>query len=290
MGSDGVTALTAGATVVIVAGKGGVGKTTVTAVLARAAADRGLRVLAVELDGKPALASLLANSEAEVRHLSPGDALAECLVEHGMARVAKRLAASGVIDVVSAAAPGIDDLVVLGKVKQLERSGLYDLILVDGPAAGHAVTLLTSPAGLLATMRSGPVHTQAAEVTALLHDPQRCRVVLVTVPEHTPIDELIETSDLIEDRAGVQLAGVVVNAVDDWADVPHADTVELAGPPDLVTAARAAAAYRVARHAVQAAELQRLEAAMALPILSLPELGDPALTADSIVHLAGALR
>ncbi len=281
-----MTTLTAGAGVVIVAGKGGVGKTTVTAVLARAAAASGLRVLAVELDGKPGLGELLGTTpKVEVVHLSPGAALAEYLVDHGFARVAKRLAASGVIDVVSAAAPGIDDLVVLGKIKQLERSGNYDLILVDGPAAGHAVTLLTSPAGLLATMRSGPVHSQAADVTAMLTDPARCRVVLVTLAEHTPVDELIETSDLVEDRAGVQLAAVVVNAVDTGPALPDPDTVELDGPGGQVAAARAAARYRTQRRASQAAQLARLDAAMALPIMVLPDVG--ALDPDAIAALAG---
>jgi anion-transporting ArsA/GET3 family ATPase len=258
-----VATLTAGANVVIVAGKGGVGKTTVTAVLARAAGAAGLHVLAVELDGKAELAALLDGSGVEVRHLSPAAALAEYLVEHGFKRVAKRLTATGVIDVVSAAAPGIDDLVVLGKIKQLERSGAFDLILVDGPAAGHAVTMLTSPAGLLDAVRSGPVHTQAAEVTAMLRDPCRCRVVLVTRPEHMPVNELIETSDLVEDRAGVQLSGVVVNAVDMFPPVPDVGRPE--GPAELVAAAMAAAEYRRTRQLDESEQIARLALAVPLP-------------------------
>jgi anion-transporting ArsA/GET3 family ATPase len=263
-----VATLTAGASVVIVAGKGGVGKTTVTAVLARAAVVAGLRVLAVELDGKPDLAELLKGCDVEVRHLSPAAALAEYLVEHGFGRVARRLTATGVIDVVSAAAPGIDDLVVLGKIKQLERSGAFDLILVDGPAAGQAVTLLTASAGLLDAVRGGPVHAQAAEVMAMLGDPNRCRVVLVTQPEHTPVNELIETSDLVEDRAGVQLSGVVVNAVDTFPAVPDAD--DLHGPVELVAAAVAAAEYRRTRQRDEAEQIARLAAAVPLPTEILP--------------------
>ncbi|HVE19740.1 MAG TPA: ArsA-related P-loop ATPase, partial [Ilumatobacteraceae bacterium] len=102
--------------VVVVAGKGGVGKTTVTAVLARAAADRGLRVMVVELDGKPALAKLV-GGDIPCLALTPPAALAEYLETHGLGRVAKRLATSGVIEVVATAAPGIDDIVVLGKIK-----------------------------------------------------------------------------------------------------------------------------------------------------------------------------
>lgn len=259
------------ANVVVVAGKGGVGKTTVTAVVARAAAAEGQRVLVVELDGKPTLAEALGGvAGVEVCHISPAAALEEYLVEHGFKRAAKRLAATGVIDVISAAAPGIDDLVVLGKIKQLERRGDYDTILVDGPAAGHAVTLLTSPAGLLDAVRGGPVRSQAAEVTAMLHDPARCRVVLVTVPEHTPVNELIDTALTIEDRAGVQLGAVVVNAVDTGEPLPDPARVHLDGPADAVAAARAAAEYRRVRQAEQGAELDRLLAAVPLPTLTLP--------------------
>ena len=136
---------------VIVAGKGGVGKTTVTAVLAHAAADSGLRVLAVELEGKPVLTDLLAGSSVEVLTITAPEALAAYLDAHGLKRVSKRLATSGIIDVVATAAPGIDDIVVLGKLKQLERLDAFDLIVVDGPAAGHAITFLLSARGLLDT-------------------------------------------------------------------------------------------------------------------------------------------
>ena len=194
------------------AGKGGVGKTTVTAVLARAAADAGQRVLAIELDGKPVLPELL--GELPCQAISASKALEEYLRDHGFGRVAKRLSTSGVIDVVATAAPGIHDIVVLGKIKQLERSGEWDVIVVDGPAAGHAVTFLTSAAGLHDAVRSGPVRIQADEVLELLRDPTRAQVVLVTLPETTPVNEVIETAYALEDRVGVRLGPLVVNGVD----------------------------------------------------------------------------
>jgi anion-transporting ArsA/GET3 family ATPase len=180
------------ARVAIVAGKGGVGKTTVTAVVARAAIRRGLRVLVVELDGKPTLEALLPG--VEVQHISASAALGEYLDTHGLSRVAKRLTSAGIIDVVATASPGIDDIVVLGKIKQLERGGEYDLIVVDGPAAGHAITFLLAAKGLLATVRGGPIQTQATEVAAMLADPTRCQIVLVTLPEATPVNEAVETA------------------------------------------------------------------------------------------------
>jgi arsenite/tail-anchored protein-transporting ATPase len=211
------------ARVVVVAGKGGVGKTTVTAVIARAASDAGRRVLVVELDGKPALAELI--PDIDVLAISAPEALDEYLRDHGFARIAKRLNRTGVIDVVGTAAPGIDDIVVLGKIKQLERSGDFDLIVVDGPAAGHAITFLMSAAGLADAVSSGPVRAQADDVLELLHDPERCQVVLVTLPETTPVNEVVETAFALEDQVGVQLGPVVVNGVDVGDPLPDDDAV-----------------------------------------------------------------
>ena len=152
--------------------------------------------------------------------LSAPDALDDYLREHGFGRVATRLSKTGVIDVVGTAAPGIDDIVVLGKIKQLERAGEYDLIVVDGPAAGHAITFLTAASGLADSVTGGPIRTQADEVLEMLHDPARCQVVLVALPEATPVNEVIETAYALEDEVGVQLGPIVLNAVDELDALP----------------------------------------------------------------------
>ncbi len=103
---------------------------------------------------------------------------------------------------VATAAPGISDILVLGKVKQLERTEAADLILLDAPAAGHAISFLRSAHGLLDAVRVGPVNAQAADVLELLTDPTRCRVMLVTLPEETPVNELVETAYSLEDEVG----------------------------------------------------------------------------------------
>lgn len=255
----------------MVAGKGGVGKTTVTAVIAHAAFSTGQRVLVVELDGKPTLADLI--PDIEVLAISAPDALDEYLREHGFARIAKRLAKSGVIDIVGTAAPGIDDIVVLGKIKQLERSGDYDLIVVDGPAAGHAITFLTAAAGLADAVRSGPVRAQADDVLELLHDAERCQVVLVALPETTPVNEVIETAFALEEDVGVQLGPVVVNIVDDGAALPDDDETRAAVVDlDDVTARVLveAAAFRRSRRAMESEELARLAAELPIPQIQLP--------------------
>jgi anion-transporting ArsA/GET3 family ATPase len=273
---------------VIVAGKGGVGKTTVSAVLARAAAVRGHRVLLVELDGKPALAGLV--PDLEVRSISAAEALEEYLHEHGFRMIAKRLASTGVIDVVGTAAPGIDDLVVLGKLKQLERSGEWDLIVVDGPAAGHAVTFLTSAAGLRDAVRSGPVRSQADDVVAMLGDPARCQVVLVTVPETTPVNELLETSDLLRARVDVRIGPVVVNQLDDGPPLPDPRAVSFGRTRTHVAEAVAAAQFRRTRRAAQADELTRLRAAIGCEHFLFPALGTPALDPGDIDRLAASVQ
>jgi arsenite-transporting ATPase len=269
---------------VIVAGKGGVGKTTVTAVLARAAMTSGKRVLVVELDGKTALDALV--PDAEVRHIAAATALEEYLHDHGFKRIARRLTSTGVIDVVGTAAPGIDDLVVLGKIKQLERSGEWDLIVVDGPAAGHAITFLTSAAGLRDAVRSGPVRVQADEVLAMLGDPSRCQVVLVTLPEATPVNELIETAYSVEERVGVRLGPIVVNQVDAAARLPDPDLVSFGRARSQVDDAVAAARFRRERAAAQSDEMRRLAAQVALPRIVLPRRPVAGLTAADVDALA----
>lgn len=278
--------------VTVVAGKGGVGKTTVTAVLARSAARAGLRVLVVELDGKPFLQELV--GDVAVEAISAPAALEQYLRDHGFGRIAKRLTASGVIDVVGTAAPGIDDIVVLGKIKHLERSGEWDVVLVDGPAAGHAVTFLTSAVGLQRTVRGGPVRTQADDVCEMLRDPERCQVMLVTLPETTPVNELVETAYALEDRVGVHLGPVVVNAVDrpgrDDRDLPDPARVDL----DAETAIdrdvlRAAAAFRRARRSMQADEIARLEHELALDQVLVPLVPAAGMTTAAIDELAAAV-
>ena len=282
--------------VVVVAGKGGVGKTTVTAVIARAAARAGARVLAVELDGKPTLARLLADGGVEVLPLAAATALEEYLQEHGFGRIAKRLNKSGIIDLMGTAAPGIDDVVVLGKVKQLSRSGDYDVIVVDGPAAGHAVTFLTSASGLADAMPGGPVHVQASAVQQMLRDHEYLQVVLVTLPETTPVNEAIETAEVFRDRVGVRLGPVVVNGLDDGPPLPDegAQTVALAGIDEETAGVLAeAAAFVRERRDMESTELARLRRELVAPLglaeVDLPTEPTAELSTAGIDRLADVL-
>jgi Mrp family chromosome partitioning ATPase len=291
---------------VVVAGKGGVGKTTVTAALARMAAGLGLSVLIVEVDGKTGLAAAFGAEDLEyderelapgirARSLTPDVALVEYLEEHGLSRISRRLVKGGLVEVVSTAAPGIKDILILGKVKQLERTGAADLIVLDAPAAGHAVSFLMSPRGLTEIVRSGPLRTQADDVLAMLTDPSRCRVMLVTLAEETPVNEVVETAFALEDKVGVDLGPVVVNNLYPVLGGLDADPATAAAEAGVALGDRdamalaGAAAYRSQRQELQEEQVARLAAALPLPQIHLPTQFGVDLGPSDIDNLAAAL-
>ena len=299
------------ARVLIVAGKGGVGKTTVTAAVARMASRAGLSTLIVEIEGRSGLGATFGHpdplsyrevvllptspgrAEIRARTLTPDDALVDYLIDHGLKRVSRRLVTSGALDVVATAVPGLRDILVLGKVKSLERSEAADLIVVDAPAAGHAVTFLTSARGLLDAFRVGPIRTQAADVVSLLSDPTRCQVLLVTLPEETPVNEAVETAYKIEDRVGVSLAPLVINAVypplEGLGGLTREQAAAAGVAPEDAASLQAAADFRLGRHALQAGQMERLAEALPLPQLRLPYLFSTDLGSAEVEQLAGAL-
>ena len=141
-----------------------------------------------------------------------------------MRRISRRLVSTGTLDVVATAVPGHQrhpgprqGQAARGPQRRRRGPGAPDFIVVDAPAAGHAVTFLASAYGLLDAAAVGPIRDQAVDVIDLLGDPDRCQVMLVTVPEETPVNEAAETAFHLEDRAGVQLAPIVVNGI--WADL-----------------------------------------------------------------------
>ena len=297
--------------VVIVAGKGGVGKTTVTATLAVAAARTGRSVLIVEVEGKSGLATAfdrpaLGYEEQDLapgirgRTLTPDAALRDWLEGNGLKRISKRLVQTGALDVIATAVPGMKDILVLGKVKSLEQSRAADLIIVDAPAAGHALTFLTSAHGLLDAVAVGPVRRQAADVVEMLSDPARCQVLLVTLPEETPVNEAVDTAFAIEDRVGVRLGPIVVNGAypelaltttSATASAAQADgeLIDVYVSDTEAADLAAAATFRSERTTIQLAQAERLAAALPLPQILLPFVFTSEIGPPQIETLADAL-
>ncbi len=342
-----ITDFFAQARVLVVTGKGGVGKTTVSGALANLAARHGLSCLVAQLAAPGAatrtpetahLSRMFGHSrvldydevvllgdewgqatdrpdgwvpspgrrQVRARALSPDTALVEYLHLHGMRRLSRKLASSGALDVVATAVPGMPDILVLGKLKQIERAaatgqaGAPDVVVLDAPAAGHAVRFLQSPGGLLGAAGGGPVRAQAQEVVEMLSDPSRCQVVLVTTPEETPVSEVIETAQALEDRAGVTLCTVVVNARLPTVDMPDglstqdlAEAVARSGgvlADDQASGLVAAAALRSERQRSQAAQVRRLAEELPLPQLELPFCFSADLGPEQLEELTSALE
>jgi len=296
--------------VLLVAGKGVVGKSVTTATIGVLAARIGLKVLVVELEGRPEVPFSLGiegplqseptvltehenGGRLTVQRIRPDDALVEWLRARSLGAFVKRLRSTGALELVSFAIPGIREVLVLGKLKSIETEGRYDLIVVDAPATGHAMTLLTSPAGLAAAARGGPVRRIADEVVELLSDPARCRVLLVTLPRELAVDETIESAYEVEDRAGVMLSDVVVNqyvAPEPALAVPlHADQVA-SYDPELRHALEAARCFERDRQDAEAREVTRLADTLPLSLLTMPCLQGGQLGPDQIELLADALE
>jgi len=244
----------------IVAGKGGVGKSAVAGALALSCARSGLSTLLVDLEASQN--PLPAHERLQRLTISPGRALEDYLLAHRLGLVSRQLARTGLIELVASTAPGIDDLLVLGKIKSLERELSTDIIIVDGPPAGHALELLRAPARLMQAIGGGPIHHQATEVSAMLSDPTRCRVMLVTTPAMTPVSETVEVAFDLEESVGVSLTPVVVNKIDTSPPVLDATTLE--------HTLRTAYEYACARSQAQSAAISKLRTLLPLRQLHIP--------------------
>ena len=282
--------------------------------MARAAALSGRSALIVEVEGKSGLPRMFGHdqlsyddlvlskgggregaADVSARTITPDGALLEYLEDHGLSRISRRLVSSGALDVVATAAPGIRDILVLGKVKQLQRSAAADVLILDAPAAGHAITFLRSARGLLDAVKVGPINTQARDVLELLQDHERCQVVLVTLPEETPVNELVETAFSLEDDVGIGLGPVVVNGmyedlsgleVDPEQAAAGADASLLAGEAEVLAEA---ASFRRHRIELQREQVERLSEQLPLPQITLPFLFESEIGAAEIDVLARAV-
>ena len=129
----------------------------------------------------------------------------------------------------------------------------------------------------------------------MLSDPARCRVILVTLPEELPVSETIESAYTLEDKAGVQLGPVIVNACDpepEGLERPAAEVAAAAGltvAPEHLAALEEARSFRLARHAVSVEQIQRLRRDLPLPHLLVPALDTDAIGPDQTEVLAAAL-
>ena len=294
---------------VVVLGKGGVGRTTVAAALGLAAARRGRRALVVEVAGQSRLPRMFgaeARAEGAETPLLPGLAslsirpqrvLEEYLILTLKVRaVAERLADSRAIGYLTAAAPGLRELVTLGKVWHLTEQTLhdgsprYDLVVVDAPATGHGIGLLRTPRQYAEIARAGRVGEEARAVDALVTDRSRTGILLVTLAEEMPVNETIDALGRLRE-VGLDADCAIVNALaaDLFSEGEEAALRGLAVAGETGAAAVEAALSQIARRHEQSSELARLREGIDIPLVELPLLSVPALDPDAVVQLAERL-
>jgi anion-transporting ArsA/GET3 family ATPase len=274
---------------VVVTGKGGVGKTTLTSVLGRLLAERGKRVLLLEVDPRESLhqalgtepsggAMVQAGPDLWIQNLKP-EVVIEGMVGEKVpiAYLARKIVESTAFHQFVEGAPGLKETALLGYAYRMVsgRRPKADLILVDAPATGHGATLLSAPGLLAQAAQGGQLGEMASELAAFLADPARCCVVLATLAEEMPVQETLELLDLLRSKLGIRADLVVADAI-----YPELAQGVAAGPgADLLRA----------RRRLNEEELARLRAAWPGPLVELPLLAldrGPAL----IGALAGAFR
>jgi anion-transporting ArsA/GET3 family ATPase len=281
-----------------VTGKGGVGKTTVAAALALLAASRGKRTLVGEVDAKGNLADFFSVEPTgwKPRQVQPNlfamsmdteESLKEYLsLQLKLPLMAKIGPLARVFEFVATAAPGVKEVLTVGKFLWEEDRRNYDCIIVDAAASGHVVGQLAAPEAINELVSVGLIRQQTGWMIDILSDPGRTGVCIVATPEEMPVNETIELAGRLERETNVSLAAVIVNRVlpelfgrgeEEVFEALESDAgrkalVDAVGPgaEPILDAARLAVTLRRTR----AGHLEHLRSAIpaALPVLFVPEL------------------
>jgi anion-transporting ArsA/GET3 family ATPase len=294
---------------VTVVGKGGVGKTTVSAALALAAARRGKRVLIAMCNAKERISQLLEVPPigAVNQTVLPGiDAVnmnpKVALEEYGMMVLKVRALYRAIFENRLVAAflrgtPGIEAWSMLGKAQFHARELLpdgrkrYDMVILDSPATGHGLEMLRVPRVLLDVAPPGLLRREAEKAWELFGDPQRAGALVVTLPEDMPVSESIELNAALRDELGLPVAGLVVNGLlPRLFDAAEGDFLMSAArnvsPENPIHSLLVAGRRRTLRERVQSEALRRIEAELPLPRFELPLLVTSELARRELSQLA----
>jgi anion-transporting ArsA/GET3 family ATPase len=279
---------------VTVVGKGGVGKTTLSAALALAAARRGKRVLIAMCNAKERISDLL-----EVRPIGPKNQPVlpgieavniipkYALEEYGVMVLKVRALYKAIFENRLVAAflhgtPGIEAWSILGKaqfhVHQMEGGRpRYDLVILDAPATGHGLEMLRVPRVLLDVAPPGLLRREAERAWELLRDPVRSGVLIVTLAEDMPVNESLELHHALTQELGLPVAAVAINGVvprlfgqseGEWVS----RAAQASDPNELIHTLLVAGKRRFVRERVQSESIERLSRELPLPQIKLPQL------------------
>jgi anion-transporting ArsA/GET3 family ATPase len=297
---------------IFVTGKGGVGKTTVAGALGLVAARSGRRTLICEVADQERITATFGVPAAGFREVeiepglsafsaNPDDAIEEWLRYQLRSRtLAGLVGGNRIFQYLATAAPGLAELVTIGKVwelAQLERktprSAPYDLVIVDAPATGHGLALLKAPRTFSEIARVGPIHRQASTIDSFIRDADATAVLAVALAEEMPVSETIDLERRLGDELGIGLDRVLANAVlPERLGAADARTLEAVRESGSADARRAVAAglagYRTAR--AQRAQLTRLRRGAEAKVVTLPHLLTSDAGRDDLDRLAAELE
>jgi anion-transporting ArsA/GET3 family ATPase len=293
----------------IVVGKGGVGKSAVSAALALAAARRGKRVLVAMCNAKERLSHMLEVDPigSQIRNVLPNlDAVNmephAALEEYGMLVLKVRALYKVIFEnrFVSAflrGTPGIDAWAMLGKAQyhahetRSDGSARYDLVILDAPATGHGLDLLRVPRVIVDVAPPGPLRREAERAWSLLTDPLRSGVVLVTLAEELPANETLELHEAVVGELGLPVSRLVVNRVverlfsDQECALLDGIAAEVPGTSGLAPLAHVSRA-RAHLEQAQREQIERLAQVITVPRVELPALTSPDLRRAEVEKLA----
>src|SRR5439155_10814583 len=217
---------------VIVTGKGGVGKSTVAIALGLAAAARGKRTIVCEVSSQEHTSRVFRRvevgfHEVEIEDnlwaisIDPDEAIREyLLIQLKLRAMRDLLVRSRIFSYLAAATPGLRELVTMGKVWELAQSNrkvrkgrTYDLAVVDAPATGHGVAFLQTPRTFANVARVGPIKSQAETIERFLVDHRRTGIALVSIPEEMAVNESAFLEERLTEEVGVAVDRVYMNGL-----------------------------------------------------------------------------
>jgi len=294
-----------------VTGKGGTGKTTVSAALGLAAARAGKRTLVCEVAEQERIGEAFGIDEVAYSETRLADGLYAFSVDPDRAReewvryqlpgpLAGLLNASRLFGYLAAAAPGLAELVTIGKVwelAQLQRKAkggaAYDLVIVDSPATGHGLAMLRAPRTIGDIARVGPIHNQAYKIHRFLSDERTTGAIAVTLPEEMPVSETLDLEERLGEEMEMGLGAVIVNAL--YPQRFSREEAERISSLDGRPSAAAQAAVRAAvleheRARAQRSQLRKLKRGTEAPVMSLPYLFEPELGVNELETLSRELE
>ena len=291
---------------VVVTGKGGVGKSTVSIALALAAAREGKRAILCEVASQEHLSHVfhrheLGYHEVELEEdvwaisIDPDESMREYVLLQLKVRAMRDLLfKSRIFNYLAAATPGLKELVTIGKIWELTlwdrkvREGQrYDIVIVDAPATGHGVGFLQTPRTFANVARVGPLRQQAEALDKFIRDPERTGIALVALPEEMPVNETQKLERDLSSEVGVAVDRIYLNGLyPERFDDEETERLTAADGDTLVRAASRAAVAQARRARAQREQLARLEEMCSAPVTTLPFVFEPEVGVEQIRELA----